>query len=189
MNNGWTRNARARSALCLAASLLAGSIGCAHADADSERRAGDVLHIALPLATLGAELMRGEREGAWQYATALTASALANEALERMAHVERPDHSNFHSFPSGHATLAFSSATYVHRRYGLEYAWPLYAAATYVGYTRVRSHRHRWGDVAGGAALAGGMSWWLVQPKASQQVTVLPVILDRGFGVVVQASW
>ena len=152
----------------------------AHAGNDAERRAGDVLSYALPVATLGTELWRGDRQGAWQFAESFVVTVTATELLQRTTGVERPDHSNDRSFPSGHAARAFAAATYVHRRHGLESAWPLYALATYVGYTRVQSGRHRWADVAGAAGVAAASSWWLVRPKAPG----LSVVLEpRGVSV------
>lgn len=134
------------------------------AASDLQRRAGDVLSYALPAATLGAELWRGDGEGALQFAESLGVTVAATEALKHSVHVERPDHSDNQSFPSGHAALSFAAATYVHQRHGLDSALPLYALASYVGYTRVRAHEHRWGDVAGAAALSAASSWWLVKP-------------------------
>lgn len=161
----------------------------APAQAQSERRIGDALRYVLPAATLGVELARGDREGAGQFALAFTASAAATEVLKRTVHVERPDQSNDQSFPSGHAVNAFAAATYVHRRHGFRYAWPLYAAATYVGYTRVHANRHRWSDVIGSAAIAGAMTWWLVDPKKEPAVAVLPALDHHYIGVQISASW
>ncbi|HEX6019677.1 MAG TPA: phosphatase PAP2 family protein [Burkholderiaceae bacterium] len=135
------------------------------ASSDATREAGDVLSVAMPVATLGVELWRGERTGALQFTESFVVTVAATELLKRTTHVERPDGTNDQSFPSGHASRAFASATYVHRRYGWQHAWPLYGLATYVGYTRVASDRHRWADVAGSAAVAALSSWWLVDPK------------------------
>ena len=137
------------------------------ASTDGERQAGDVLATAMPLTTLGVELWRHEWTGAKQFAESFVVTVAATEVLKRTTHVERPDGSNDESFPSGHAARAFSSATYVHRRYGFQDAWPLYALATYVGYTRVESNRHTWADVAGAAGIAALSSWWLVDPAAA----------------------
>ncbi|HEU5296015.1 MAG TPA: phosphatase PAP2 family protein [Burkholderiaceae bacterium] len=155
----------------LSTAVLAACTGGAIADSDAERQAGDVLATAMPLGTLGVELWRGETTGAKQFALSFVVTVSATEVLKRTTHVERPDGTNDQSFPSGHAARAFSSATYVHRRYGFGDAWPLYALATYVGYTRVVSDRHRWADVAGAAGVAALSSWWLVDPK--QSVTVV----------------
>jgi len=132
-----------------------------------------VLATAMPLATLGVELWRGEYTGAKQFTASFLVTVAATEVLKRTTHVERPDGTNDESFPSGHAARAFSSATYVHRRYGFGDAWPLYALATYVGYTRVVSERHRWADVVGAAGISALSSWWLVDPEEAQPVVAL----------------
>lgn len=147
--------------------VLAVATSGAVASSDAVRESGDVISVAMPVATLGVELWRGERAGALQFTESFLVTVAATEVLKRTTHVERPDGSNDESFPSGHASRAFASATYVHRRYGWQYAWPLYGLATYVGYTRVASDRHRWADVAGSAVVAALSSWWLVDPRQS----------------------
>jgi membrane-associated phospholipid phosphatase len=134
--------------------------------ADATEQAGDVLSYALPAGTLAIELWRGEKTGALQFVESFAVTMTATEILKRTTHVERPDHSNDESFPSGHASRAFAAATYVHRRYGFADAWPLYVLSTYVGYTRVQANRHRWTDVVGSTAVAAASSWWLVEPKS-----------------------
>lgn len=142
----------------------------ARADDGSSRRTGDVLSYALPAATLGVELARGDRPGALQFARSFGATLAVSELLKRTVHAERPDHSNDQSFPSGHAARAFATASYVNRRHGWRHAWPLVAASIYVGETRVAAQRHRWIDVAGAAAIAAASSRWLVKPKRATPV-------------------
>lgn len=165
----------------LVALVLATLPLAAWAGGDAERRAGDALSYALPLATLGTELWRGERGGALQLAGSFALTVAATEVLKRSTHVERPDRTNDESFPSGHASRAFAAAAYVHRRYGMAEAWPLYALATYVGYTRVQAGRHRWADIAGSAGLAVASSWWLVTPRS----TGLQVSAHRDRGLAI----
>ena len=97
--------------------------------AQSQRTVGDVLSLAIPVATVGTELFRGDREGALQYALTFATATGGTEVLKRVTRVERPDGSNSESFPSGHAARAFSAAVYVRARHGLESAAPLYLAA------------------------------------------------------------
>jgi hypothetical protein len=173
------------------AAALVMTLACCAASAESfsQRRAGDLLSVAIPLTTLGTEIVRGERAGAFQFTTSFAAAIGSTLVLKRLTHEERPDGSDHLSFPSSHATSAFSAATYVHRRYGWESALPIYALGTYVGYTRVRTNDHRWGDIAGSAAVSAAMSWWLVTPKANASVALFPV-MDRNFiGVGVAANW
>lgn len=170
----------ARPAHCRARTLwLAGLTAAlaaapARADDGASRRTGDVLSYALPAGTLGFELLRGDRQGALQFTQSLGVTLLASEVLKRTVHAERPDHTNDQSFPSGHAARAFAAATYVHRRHGWNHAWPLYALSMYVGHTRVEAQRHRWGDIAGAAAIAAASSWWLATPQQSTSVEAGP---------------
>ena len=104
--------------------------------------------------------------GLTQFGLSCGGTLLATEALKQTTHRTRADGSNDLSFPSRHASHAFATAAYVHRRQGIEAAWPWYLASTYVGWTRVQAERHYWRDVAGSAAVAVAMAWWLVEPRA-----------------------
>ena len=65
---------------------------------------------------------------------------------------QRPEGGGF-SFPSGHTTAAFASATVLQRHFGWKVGLPAYGAATYVAAQRVQGKRHYLSDVAFGAAL------------------------------------
>lgn len=143
------------------------------ASVDSERRAGDVLSLALPIGTLAVEAWRGDLAGAWQLTQTFALTTGVTEILKKNTGVTRPDGSDDKSFPSGHAARAFSAAAYVHQRHGWDKAWPLYVAATYVGHTRVQARRHRWSEVAVAAGLAYGFARWRVTP-ADAQLVVAP---------------
>ena len=80
-------------------------------------------------------------------------------ALKTMIHEERPDHSDNQSFPSGHATMAFSVARSIDKEFRKDCIWiPIagYAAATAVGVERVVNDRHHWYDVVAGAGIGIG---------------------------------
>jgi membrane-associated phospholipid phosphatase len=64
----------------------------------------------------------------------------------------RPEGGGF-SFPSGHTTAAFASATILQRHFGWKVGIPAYGAATYVAASRIQGKRHYLSDVAFGAAL------------------------------------
>ena len=182
-----TPHQRLLSRTCIGLAVAA-TLGTAHAAPD-ERRWGDILSVTMPLATLGYEFIADDRSAAWQYTESLTASLAATEVLKRTTHVERPDKTNHMSFPSGHATGAFAAASFIHRRYGFEAAWPAYGLATFVGYTRVHANRHRWVDVAGSASVTTAMNWWLVTPKNNASVSVAPEIGPGHAGLVISAQW
>lgn len=64
----------------------------------------------------------------------------------------RPEGPGF-SFPSGHTTVTFASATVLQRHFGWKAGVPAYAVAAYVAASRVQMKRHNLSDVAFGAAL------------------------------------
>lgn len=121
--------------------------------ADAIERSGDVLALALPVAAFAASLTENDREGTWQFVKAGLISQGVVHTLKRTIDRSRPDGGR-HSFPSGHTSSAFVGAGFVHMRYGLKYAWPMYIAAGYVGFTRVDSNRHHQTDIAAGAAIS-----------------------------------
>lgn len=182
----WMSSARALRGGCLsflAASAVPAALALDHT------RAGDVLENALPVGAAAVELWRGDRDGLWQLGSSFAVTLLATQALKKGLNVRRPD-GGIESFPSGHAAKAFAAATYMHRRHGLDSAWPWYAAAGYVGWTRVNANRHRWGDIAGSAALAGLSSWWLVTPADAAKVSLVPSVGPGGrFHLELQARW
>jgi membrane-associated phospholipid phosphatase len=150
---------------------------------ERHRRNGDVLSFALPAGVALAAWWQDRQsppptpgDGELrQWALSFTATMVTTEVLKRTVGSERPDGRDTLSFPSGHAARAFSAATFVHRRAGFESAWPLYAAATYVGWTRADANRHRWFDVLGAAGVSAAMSWTLASPRlphSSQAGTV-----------------
>jgi membrane-associated phospholipid phosphatase len=161
----------------------------AAAQKSANEKAADVLRIAMPAGVAAYELWLRDGEGLLQFGASFAVTTGTTEVLKRTTHVERPDHSDDMSFPSGHAASTFAAATFMHRRHGLESAWPWYVAATWVGWTRVDANRHRWGDVIGGAAIAATSTWLLVTTKPGAQVVVVPAFGTRYVGAVVHASW
>jgi len=64
----------------------------------------------------------------------------------------RPEGTGF-SFPSGHTTVTFATATVLQRHFGWKAGVPAYAVASYVAASRIQMKRHYASDVAFGAAL------------------------------------
>ena len=63
-------------------------------------------------------------------------------ALKHVVREQRPDHSDFQSFPSDTAALAFApGASFLWDRYGWQVGVPAYAAAGFVGWSRVRCQK------------------------------------------------
>ena len=85
-------------------------------------------------------------------ADAVITATIIGEGLKRITHKKRPDGSNYESFPSGHATAAFTVAT-MQAHYHPRQAIFWYAGATTIAASRVKLHRHYTVDVIAGAAL------------------------------------
>lgn len=131
----------------------------APASANGIETAGTAVAIALPLVAGGIAL---DHDQDWTGVAQLGADTISTVglayALKNVVREERPDHSDFQSFPSDTAALAFAPAAFLWDRYGWEYGVPAYAAAAFVGYSRVDAKKHHWYDVAASAGMAWGFS-------------------------------
>src|SRR5262249_47177001 len=93
----------------------------------------------------------------------------------------RPEGSGF-SFPSGHTTVAFASATVLQRHFGWKVGIPAYGVATYVAASRVQMKRHYLSDVAFGAAL-GIVAGRTVTVGRGHQLMLTPLASTDGPGL------
>ncbi|MDO7875795.1 phosphatase PAP2 family protein [Hymenobacter sp. ASUV-10] len=76
--------------------------------------------------------------------------------LKNATQVERPDGSNYHSFPSQHTAMAFATATLLHKEYGHRSIWYSvagYSVATGVATLRLVKNNHWLSDVMAGAGV------------------------------------
>ena len=83
----------------------------------------------------------------------LVMSEALTQTLNYTTQRERPDHSNKHSFPSGHAADTFAFATALERHLGWKYAVPAYIFASYVAISRLPANRHWFSDAVFGASV------------------------------------
>lgn len=89
---------------------------------------------------------------------------------------ERPDETSADSFPSGHASGTFATATVLTRHLGVKAAIPAYVTATFVSVSRINQHRHWVTDVAFGAGLGVAAGWngnphtgkWAIAPDVGR---------------------
>jgi membrane-associated phospholipid phosphatase len=61
------------------------------------------------------DVTEGRDEFYWSFLT----NVIATQALKHTVHKHRPDDSDNDAFPSGHTSMAFQSAGFLHKRYGI----------------------------------------------------------------------
>jgi membrane-associated phospholipid phosphatase len=114
-------------------------------------------------------------QSAEYYVVAFLVMAGTTEVLKNVTHVQRPDQTDFKSFPSGHTANAFMGAEFLNQEYGHRSAWYSaagYTTATATGLLRMANDRHWLGDVVAGAGigiLSTRFSYWLV-PRINKAI-------------------
>lgn len=117
-------------------------------------------------------------------------SGVLTQGLKLAAGRTRPDGSNRLSFPSGHSSASFATATVLQRFYGWKVGLPAYVFAVYVAGSRLQENKHFPSDVLFGAALGivGGRSVTVGRGRA--RVALVPLAVpDGGFGVALVGGW
>jgi membrane-associated phospholipid phosphatase len=97
---------------------------------------------------------------------------------------DRPD-GGAHSFPSGHTSAAFATAAVLDGDFGWRAGVPAFAAATFIGWTRVRDSHHWLSDVVVGGAI-GAIAGRTVVGRADERPwRVVPVVSRQTMAVFV----
>jgi membrane-associated phospholipid phosphatase len=105
------------------------------------------------------------------------------QPIKFATHRQRPDKSNYQSFPSGHAAVTFAGATVLERHLGWKKAALAYVVATYVAMSRLHDNVHYLSDVAFGAAV-GTIAGRTVTQHGAISWTLVPVNVPGGIAVV-----
>lgn len=149
----------------------------------STERAGQIIQVTIPVTALLIAFGKDDKEGMKQLFYSVAASTAATWALKLTVRKKRPNPSNNrHSFPSGDTSLAFSGASFLGMRYGAAYGAPGLAAASFVGYSRVKARRHDWVDVMCGGLIGGVSGFLFTTPhepiKKLEKPTEVPELKD-----------
>ena len=113
----------------------------------------------------GVEAKHPLRERICLAATSFAALTATAGGLKLTVSERRPDHSDYRSFPSGHAARAFAGAELVRSEYGWAWGIGAYALATGVGVLRITGDHHYTHDVLAGAAIgiaSSRLAYWLL---------------------------
>ena len=173
--------------------LLIGSLAAAQLpeleqESSALKRAGDILHVALPVtAGLSAAFLK-DWEGLVQFGFSMGAASGTVFGIKEVVEKSRPDNANARSFPSGHTQMSFSGAAFIHRRYGPKFGIPALVTAGFVGFSRIRGQKHFADDVLAGASIALVYNFWMVD-RRTDSFQIAPVAGAGSFGLQGRVSW
>lgn len=140
---------------------------------------GDWTQFIIPLAAVAYSSAIQDWDGLKQLGYSTAGTMGVTYLLKYSTQEERPSQPEGHkghTFPSGHTAISFAGAGYWGQRYGWMFGVPAYAAAAFVGYSRVVTKNHNWTDVAVGAALGVGANLLFTSKynKTGTSVSVSP---------------
>ena len=168
------------AALLLSGSALAATPAYAKSDIET---AGDIIAVTIPAIAYGSTYYMDDPEGRQQFYKSFATNAVATYGLKKAIDKDRPDHSDDDSFPSGHTSIAFQGASFIHKRYGLEYSIPAYVGATFVGYSRIEADKHHTSDVLAGAALGVASSMFLTKSYHNNELVISANLAPESYQV------
>ncbi|CAM4394101.1 phosphatase PAP2 family protein [Vibrio agarivorans] len=173
--------------LCIAAlsPAFAGNNAINTSVNDEYVEAGDHLQILIPVTGLFAAWLHDDPQGAKQLALSVGATQVIVHGTKNIVGRSRPNDSSRMSFPSGHTAAAFSGAAFLQSRYGSAWGIPAYAAASFVGLSRMHGRRHHADDVLAAAGISFFVNQYLISPYASENMafTAVPTKDGVSFGV------
>ena len=128
-------------------------------------RFGSIIGSGIPGIAIVAGQIYFDTENGLQHARALGFTALTHITLAETTERTRPNGKNL-SFPSGHTSSSFATATSLYYDYGPYVGVPALFLASFIGASRIASDSHWLSDTVAGAGL--GIFW----ARASEQVRI-----------------
>ena len=132
------------------------------------------------------------RRVTFDLAQGLVINSLVATVLKRSVGRQRPDSSNFSSFPSGHTSSFVATAMILYRHLGPRVGVPATLAAAFVAVSRVEDNEHFLSDIVAGATL-GFIIGRTVTARLGQnpagragRVSISPIPAPGGGGVHVR---
>ena len=161
----------------------------AHADSSTTSKVGDVLSFAIPAAAYGSTYYMDDKEGRQQFYYSFATNVATTQVLKSVIDKERPNGRDEDSFPSGHTSIAFQGASFIHKRYGLKYSVPAYIGAGFVAYSRIEADEHDAVDVLAGAALGMASSMYLTKSYQDDQLHIATNLSPDYYGLSVHYNF
>lgn len=144
---------------------------------------GDALYYATPVVCLATTLLKKDYQGTKQLVFSAVTAVGTSYILKHTIRKKRPDGSDHHAFPSGHATVTFLGASFLQRRYGWKYGIPAYLLSCYVAWGRVYCDKHDWWDILCGAAIGIGGSYIFTKPYGRTHISLSPTVIQKRPGI------
>ncbi len=135
-------------------------------------RFGDLLGTGLPgLGIAFSQYFFFDQQGGINHLRALISTDLVTQSMKLAFGRNRPGTSHSHkSFPSGHTSTAFASATALSMTYGWKAAVIAYPLAAWTGASRLADDAHWFSDIVAGAFVG---VWWarasVFPPEVNQE--------------------
>jgi len=148
---------------------------------------GSFMRTLIPAVAYGTTFYMHDRDGRMQFYKSFFTNLGTTYALKALISKERPNGQDDDSFPSGHTSVAFQGAAFIHKRYGLKWAAAAYAGAAYVGWRRVDTDNHYTVDVVAGAAIGIASSFVFTKPYKGFEAT--PLAANGIYGVAISKRW
>jgi membrane-associated phospholipid phosphatase len=149
--------------------------------------AGNVLQVALPVSALGVTACKKDLKGLIQLAEAFAITEIVTQGLKYTVKETRPNGGSL-SFPSGHTSAAFCSASYLDIRYDGTWGVPAYVLAAVTGWSRIESKNHYPWDVAAGAII-GVASNLIFTRQHIKNVKLVPIAGNGNIGAAMVCRW
>jgi len=150
-------------------------------------RSGDILLVLIPVTSFGTTYLVDDEVGRGEFYKSFLLNGSITTALKYGVKANRPDGSGEDSFPSAHTSITFQSASFIHKRYGLNYALPFYIASSYVGWSRVDSKKHYTRDVVVGGLIGSLSSFYFT--STYKNLAIVPTFTTNSIGLEVGLKW
>jgi hypothetical protein len=150
-----------------------------------ETAGGARMQLAAALGTYAIGQIGGQKKVASIGADLIQSQILAQTmtaAIKMGAARTRPDGTQY-SFPSGHSSVTFATATVLQRDLGWKVGVPAYGLATYVAASRIQDKRHFLSDVTFGAAIGIVAGRSVTVGSGNAKFAVAPSAAPGGGGI------
>ena len=137
---------------------------------NSIETSGDVLFYAMPTSAVLTTLIKKDKQGTIQFSKGFVTNLALTLGLKAIIDKNRPDLSDNDSFPSGHTSTTFQTASFLQKRYGWKLGLPAYILASYTGFSRIYADKHDGWDVLAGAVIGIGSSYIFTTPYQQEHM-------------------